>query len=280
MVHKAKFEDIGPYKGGCVKFDNHIPCLVKHKGTIQLIDKIPCDNVYQVEGHNYKFLSVSHLNRSCYRVEFHNRKTKIHDFDGKIIGTSDQIGGNFFYLDLSNETCLFAKQEDVWLWNNIIFHVNFDNLVNTNKMKKVRGSPKLKKPNNAMCKQYQLRKMTKSGFKSQTYIACDILELVHTDLCGPSDVQSYCGDKYLILFVNDYSRMMTIIFLKAKSSTFQLFKWYLAKVEKGIGNIPNCLRSEKGGEFISNEFNTFFNGKGIKRQVSARTKDPASEWNS
>lgn len=33
---KDKFEDIGPHKGGCVKFGNEISCVVNSKGTIQL----------------------------------------------------------------------------------------------------------------------------------------------------------------------------------------------------------------------------------------------------
>ena len=69
--------------------------------------------------------------------------------------------------------------------------VNFDNLVNISKMKKVRGLPKLKKPDNVMCKQCQSGKTTKSSFKSKTYTSKEILELVHTDLCGPIEVQSY-----------------------------------------------------------------------------------------
>ena len=81
-------------------------------------------------------------------------------------------------------------------------------------MRKIRGFPKLKKPNNIMCKQCELCKMTKSSFKSKTHTSKGILEIVHTDLCGPIEVQSYKGDKYIILFVDDYSRMMTVIFLK------------------------------------------------------------------
>ena len=46
-------------------------------------------------------------------------------------------------------------------------------------------------------------KMTKSSFKSKTYSSNDILELVHTNLCRPIVVQSYDGDKYFILFVDD-----------------------------------------------------------------------------
>ncbi|MDF3680891.1 reverse transcriptase domain-containing protein, partial [Enterobacter hormaechei] len=122
-------------------------------------------------------------------------------------------------------------------------HVNFDNLVNISKMKKVRGLPKLKKPDNIMCKQCQLGKMTKSSFKSKTYTSKEVLELVHTDLCGPIEVQSYKGDKDIMLFVDDYSRMMTIMFLKKKSDAFQMFKWYVARVEKEIGKSLKCLRS-------------------------------------
>ena len=80
-------------------------------------------------------------------------------------------------------------------------------------MKKVRGLPKLKKSNNVMCKQCQLGKMTKSSFKSKAHTSKEILEIVYTDLCGPIEVRSYKGDKYIMLFVDDYSRMMTIMFL-------------------------------------------------------------------
>ena len=53
--------------------------------------------------------------------------------------------------------------------------MNFDNLVSISKLKKVRGLPKLKKPENAMCKQCQLGKMTKSSFKSKTHVSEEIL---------------------------------------------------------------------------------------------------------
>ena len=91
-------------------------------------------------------------------------------------------------------TCLIGKFDDVWLWNKRLCHVNFDNLISISNMKKVRGFPKLKKPNNIMCKQCQLGKMTKSSFKSKTFTSKGVLEIVHTNLCGPIEVQSYKGD--------------------------------------------------------------------------------------
>ena len=132
-------------------------------------------------------------------------------------------------------------------------------------MKKVKGLPKLKKPENIMCKQCQLGKMTKSSFKRKNYTSNEVLEVVHTNLCGPIEVQSYKGDRYIMLFVDDYSRMMTVMFLKQKSEAFQMFKWYLARVEKETGKSLKFLRSDRGGEFTSSEFEEFCNERGIKR---------------
>ena len=101
-----------------------------------------------------------------------------------------------------------------------------------------------------------------------------MLELVHTDLCGPIEVQIYKGDRYIMLFVDDYSIMMTVMFLKKKIDTFQMFKWYLARVEKEIRKSLKCLRSNRGGDLTLREFEVFCNDKGIKRQTSTPRTPP------
>ena len=83
--------------------------------------------------------------------------------------------------------------------------------------------------------------------------------------CRPIGIESYSGDKFFIFFVDQYSRMITIMYLKEKAKAFQKFKWYLERLEKEIGKKLKCLRSDRGGEFISNEFNEFCIEKGIKR---------------
>ena len=56
-----------------------------------------------------------------------------------------------------------------------------------------------------------------------------------------------------------------------------MFKWYLERFEKEIGKSMKCLRFYRGGEFISNEFEMFFNDKGIKRQTYAPITPPQNE---
>ena len=191
-----------------------------------------------------------------------------------MIGKGDQTRGNLFYLNLDDAAYLIAKIDDVWLWHKRLCHVNFDNLISISNKKRVRGLPKLKKLDNVICKQCQLGKMTKSSFKSKTYASKEILEIVHTDLCGPIEVQSYKGDKYIMLFVDYYSRMMTVMYLRRKSEAFEKFKMYLARVEKETGKRLKCLRLDRGGEFTSNEFEVFYKDRGIKRQTSAPRTPP------
>ena len=88
--------------------------------------------------------------------------------------------------------------------------------------------------------------MVKTSFKSKNYHFEEVLELVHIDLCGPIGTDSYNGDKFFILIVDDYSRMMIVMYLKDNSKAFQKFKWYLARVEKEIGKKLKCLRSDRG----------------------------------
>lgn len=43
------------------------------------------------------------------------------------------------------------------------------------------------------------------------------LELVHTDLCGPMQAESIGGNRYFLTFIDDYSRMCWVYFLRNKS---------------------------------------------------------------
>ena len=66
--------------------------------------------------------------------------------------------------------------------------------------------------------------MGKTSFKSKNYQSEDILKIVPTNLCGPIGVESYTRGKFFILFVDDYSRMMTVMYLREKLEQFEKFK--------------------------------------------------------
>ena len=48
--------------------------------------------------------------------------------------------------------------------------------------------------------------MTKRHFSAQGHRAKEVLELVHSDVCGPMSVPTIGGYEYFIMFMDDYSR--------------------------------------------------------------------------
>ena len=72
-----------------------------------------------------------------------------------------------------------------------------------------------------------------------------------------------------MLFIDDFTRMCWVSFLKEKSEAFQKFKAFKILVENEIREKIKCLRYDNGGEVTSGEFNLFCENHGIKRQFSA-----------
>ena len=56
-------------------------------------------------------------------------------------------------------------------------------------------------------------------------------------------------------------------FLKRKSEALVAFKHYKAYAEKKLGRKIEVSRDDKGGEFISKEFDDFCASEGIMRQA-------------
>jgi transposase InsO family protein len=98
--------------------------------------------------------------------------------------------------------------------------------------------------------------------------ASEKLELIHSDLCGPIIPSSNSGSRYFMTFTDDFSRKTWIYILKEKSKAFETFKLFKILVKKESGCLIKCLRSDRGGEYTSAEFNEFCNSNGIRRQLT------------
>jgi len=94
------------------------------------------------------------------------------------------------------------------------------------------------------------------------------LELVHTDIAGPVD-PSFEGSRYVIIFVDDYSRMRKIYTLRHKSEALSALQRFEKDIAKASGLRIQRLRSDQGGEFTGDDFRTYCSENGIKQEFSA-----------
>ena len=95
--------------------------------------------------------------------------------------------------------------------------------------------------------------------KRKTYI----LELIHTDVCGPMQTRSLGGALYFLILVDDKSKYTWLYFMRKKSDAFEYFKEFKTMVEKQIGKCIKILRSDQGGKFTSRAFNSYCKKHGI-----------------
>ena len=94
------------------------------------------------------------------------------------------------------------------------------------------------------CEACLIGKMTKSPFNGSPERASDLLELIHSDVCGPMSTTARGGFHYFITFTDDFSRYGYVYLMKHKSGTFEKFKEFQNEVENHSGKKINALRSD------------------------------------
>ena len=115
-------------------------------------------------------------------------------------------------------------------------------------------------------------KMNANPFPSSTTHSCKPLELIHTNLHGLFKTCTIGGFCYWVTFIDNCTCFHCLIFLKSKSETFTAFKQYKAYAENHLNAKIKCLRNDKGGEYISNEFKEFLVDHGITSQYTVHAR--------
>ncbi|MCI39746.1 retrovirus-related pol polyprotein from transposon tnt 1-94 [Trifolium medium] len=83
-----------------------------------------------------------------------------------------------------------------------------------------------------MCEDCILGKQPRVSFQtSGRTLKKERLELIHSDVWGPTTVSSIGGKNYYMTFIDNHSRNVWVYFLKHKSDVFETFKRWKAMVE-------------------------------------------------
>ncbi|GKA89761.1 zinc finger, CCHC-type containing protein, partial [Tanacetum coccineum] len=106
-------------------------------------------------------------------------------------------------------------------------------------------------------------KMARKPYSHQVERAKDLLGLIHTDVCGPFRIVSRQGASYFVTFTDGFSRYGYVYLLKHKHELFETFKLFQKEVENQLGKTIKSLRSDRGGEYLSQEFLNHLKDHGI-----------------
>lgn len=133
----------------------------------------------------------------------------------------------------------------------------------------VHGLPKIDHPKK-LCEGCLVMKQTRNSYPTQTnYKAGKRLERVYGDLCGPISPPMPSGNLYFLLLVDDHSRIMWVFMIKTKDEAFSVLKNFCIFVENETCEKIKVFRTDRGGEFLSNQFTTYYDETGLNRHFIA-----------
>ena len=90
-----------------------------------------------------------------------------------------------------------------------------------------------------------------------------LLDMIHSYIIGPLLTPSYGNSRYVLNFIDDFSRYCWVYFLKQKSEVFETFNVFKSLVENMSANKIKVLTTENGKEYVNKKLKQLCNDSGI-----------------
>lgn len=90
--------------------------------------------------------------------------------------------------------------------------------------------------------------------------------MIHCDLWGPYRTTAFCGSRYFLTIVDDYSRAVWLYLLTDKTHVGQHLKTFFAMIERQFTKKVKTIRSDNGTEFMC--LTNYFQDSGIIHETS------------
>ncbi|KAM2961184.1 hypothetical protein FF1_030791 [Malus domestica] len=249
---------------------------VTGKGSLMVETKIGkryIKEVMLVPGLKENLLSVGQMMEHGYYLVFGGHKVEIYDDSSysNLIARVPMKGNRSFPMKLQSGIHIAYRANvcpSTAMWHRRLGHLNMSSLKLMQEQELVVGLPEIKVIK-GVCEGCVLGKQCREAFpREATTRASFPLELIHSDICGPMQTTTTAGNRYFLTFIDDCTRMCWIYFLRHKSEVLNVFKRFKATVELQSGYKLKKLRSDRGGEYTSMEFNRFVEDVGLERQLT------------
>lgn len=251
---------------------NNAKLKVKQAGNLTLNvneGEIEVGNVLHVPGLVANLLSVYKIVQSGNSVLFNANGCTIKNKHNETIATCKAENGVYRLRSNSEKMCMMSTAKaNALTWHRRLGHLNYQTM---QKMKKAVSGIEYDDDDSDIkkCEICASGKQNRAPFAKSNSESTRILELIHTDVMGPMETQSIGKAKYILTFIDDYSRKVFCYFIKAKSEVFDKFVEFKSLVENQADCKIKVVRSDNGGEYVSERFDRFFKKHGIQHQTSA-----------
>lgn len=251
-INTAGEEKIAVKGSGLVNLDLNV------NGKSNAID---VKNVLFVPDLSTNLLSVSEMTSKGNKVIFEGSSCNVFNPKGQLIAKAEIDGGLYKLSQNPHKAFLSTKNADIDTWHRRLGHTNIQTLVRM--QQGVVTGVNFHEKRIDSCITCSMGKQTRLPFDESRTRANELIELVHSDLCGPIEAESFRGSRFILSFIDDKSRKTFVYFLQYKSEVFEKFLEFKAMVEKQTGKKIKKFRSDNGGEYVNKKFQDYFKKSGI-----------------
>ena len=91
--------------------------------------------------------------------------------------------------------------------------------------------------------------------------------MVHSDVCGPMEIDYIGGKRYYVVFKDDFSKYRVVYYMKKKSEVYDKIKLFLAEM-KNLGFTVKQLLTDNGTEYCNARVSELLGQHGIVHRTS------------
>ncbi len=297
MTHdKSLFLSYAPVAGSqYVELGDNKKVEIVGQGTVRIQLKVKgkqstCNlhNAMHVPDLGYSLLSVPSMDKNGLFTTFGNKMCYVRNKKQRLVATATMVG-NLYKLDTGPRVSMQPPAliaQEVGLWHRRLAHIHPSSIEQMAADGSVSGINLSKNQNTEYsCDHCVIGKGHRQPFpKKSASHSKRLLELVHSDVVGPMEVPSLGGSLYFITFIDDFSKWTTVYTMKKKSGALPCFIKFHKMAEKHTGNKLlkvniirrkpgtidqiKVLRTDNGGEYVSNKFKSYLEEHGIVHQTT------------
>ncbi|WCJ29450.1 Retrovirus-related Pol polyprotein from transposon TNT 1-94 [Euphorbia peplus] len=206
----------------------------------------------------FNFLFAHNSLRICLDDQFYGQGYVL---NGLTILDIDHRNKSFSYSTTSSS---YVNDKDVSLWHARLNHIGQDRMKRLAKEGLLGGIRSVELPPYEPCLK---GKMHRKPFGKGTRAELP-LQLIHSDVCGPMNVRARHGAYNFITFIDDCTMYGQIYLMAHKSEALGCFRKFMNLVENQLDRKIKVLRTDRGREYLSEEFKTLCDERGIEHQLS------------
>lgn len=250
--------------GSCV-----INCLLNN-GELK---KILLENVLYVPRLSSTLISIKKLARDGYKIVLEKEECNI--FKNMELRAIVKPYGDLYELNTVEKVFMTrnfeCSQDCAHVWHRLFGHRNLDAIKSLAERNLATGiTIKDCKNGTDICECCIKGKMARVPFPQESSNKTQaLLDLIHTDVCGPMQTITPGNKKYILTVIDDFSRYTKVYLLETKDQAAACIKNYVELVKTEHSRKPKIIRSDRGKEYVNKYLQDYLNNEGIKIQLTA-----------